>query len=222
MARLATGVRPPGRPREFDVDDVLDRAIEVFRERGYEASSMADIERATGLNTSSIYNTFGSKETLFRQSLSRYETVRLAAIHDVLASGSAGLDDLQRAIELQQAESQSEWGIQGCLAVNVMTELGPRAGNSKELLAKFRRGLAEAIRLPLDRAVAIGEMSAEQVPNAVALLVSLTLGVGVLMRSEASTSELASHFEAAHAAVESWRIDPPMRSSVSRVEPTNV
>jgi hypothetical protein len=48
-------------------------------------------------------------------------------------------------------------------------------------------------------------MSADQVPNAVALLVSLTLGVGVLMRSEASPAELASHFEAAHAVVESWR-----------------
>ena len=60
MAPSVSGIRSPGRPREFDVDDVLDRAIEVFRERGYEASSMADIERATGLNTSSIYNTFGS------------------------------------------------------------------------------------------------------------------------------------------------------------------
>jgi len=204
-----SGVRSAGRPREFDVDDVLDRAIEVFRERGYEASSMADIERATGLNTSSIYNTFGSKKTLFNRSLSRYETVRLAEIVEVLDGGTEGLADLHRALDLQQAESLSEWGHRGCLAINAMTELGPRAGDAKDLLAEFRRNLAEAIRLPLDRAVALGEMSAEQVPNAVALLVSLTLGVGVLMRSEASPSELARHFEAAHAMVESWRIDSP-------------
>jgi AcrR family transcriptional regulator len=103
MARSASDVRSPGRPREFEVDDVLDRAIEVFRERGYEASSMADIERATGLNTSSIYNTFGSKQTLFHRSLARYEAVRLAVIVDLLAAGTEGLADLHRALGLQQA-----------------------------------------------------------------------------------------------------------------------
>lgn len=182
--------------------------IEVFRERGYEASSMADIERATGLNSSSIYNTFGSKETLFQRALSRYERVRLAAIGDVLASGTGGLDDLHHALELQQAESESEWGQQGCLAVNTMTELGPRAGDAGALLAEFRRGLADAIRLPIDRAVALGEMRAADVDVAVALLVSLTLGIGVLMRGEASREEFAAHFDAAHALVDSWRIQP--------------
>ena len=206
MARSATEVRSPGRPREFDVDDVLDRAIEVFRERGYEASSMADIERATGLNTSSIYNTFGSKRTLFNRSLGRYETIRLAAIVEVLAAGTAGLADLHRALEFQQAESVSEWGHGGCLAINAMTELGPRAGDAKELLADFRRQLAEAIRSPLDRAVALGEMNPDRVPTAISLLVTFTLGAGVLMRSGASDVELATHFEAAHALVESWKI----------------
>jgi len=206
MAHPATGVRSPGRPREFEVDDVLDRAIEVFRERGYEASSMADIERATGLNTSSIYNTFGSKEALFHRSLARYESVRLADIVDLLAAGREGLADLHRALELQQAESTSDWGRGGCLAINTMIELGPRAGDAKETLAVFRRRLADAIQLPLDRAVARGEISADRVPTAVALLVTFTLGVGVLMRSGASDVELATHFTAAHDLVDSWRV----------------
>ena len=110
MAHPATEIRSPGRPREFEVDDVLDRAIEVFRERGYEASSMADIERATGLNTSSIYNTFGSKEALFNRSLARYESVRLAGIADLLAAATESLADLHRAPEIRQAESVSEMG----------------------------------------------------------------------------------------------------------------
>jgi AcrR family transcriptional regulator len=206
MARSATGVRSPGRPREFDVDDVLDRSIEVFRERGYEASSMADIEAATGLNTSSIYNAFGSKKALFEQSLRRYETVRLAGIAEVLAAGTEGLADVHRALELQQAESQSEWGHGGCLAINAMIEIGPRGGDAKELLSQFRRQLAEAIRLPLDRAVALGEMGPDRVAEATALLMTCTLGVGVLMRSGASDAEVETHFAAAHALVESWKI----------------
>lgn len=200
--------RTPGRPREFDVDDVLDRAIGVFREYGYEGSSMSAIERATGLNTSSVYNAFGSKQALFRQSLDRYEAVRLASIYDVLSSGTEGLADLQRALEFQHAESRSEWGHGGCLAINAMIELGPRAGETKDVLAEFRRRMGEAIRLPLDRAVALGEMDESAVPSAVALLVSLTLAVGVLMRSGASDDELAAHFDAARAVVESWRSRP--------------
>src|SRR4051794_37512273 len=136
-----TTVRSPGRPRAFDIDEVLDRAIEVFRGRGFEASSMADIERATGLNTSSIYNTFGSKAGLFEKALSRYQSIRLAAFAEVLGTGTGGLADVHRALELQEAESRSEWGVKGCLAVNAMAELGQRAGNAKEPLAAFRRGL---------------------------------------------------------------------------------
>lgn len=183
---------------------MLDRVIDVFRDRGFEGSSMADIERATGLNASSVYNAFGSKEALFRQSLARYEAVRMSGIVELLGAGAGGLADLHQALELQQAESVSEWGHGGCLAINTMIELGPRAGDARELLADFRRQLADAIRQPLDRAVALGEIDAQQVPTAVALLVTFTLGVGVLMRSGASEDELAAHFDAAHALVDSW------------------
>ena len=206
MAKVATTERTSGRPRGFNVDDVLDRAIEVFRTRGYEASSMAEIERATGLNGSSIYNTFGSKEGLFRQALDRYQKQRLAGFAAAIGSGTEGLADLHQALDLQEMESGSEWGQQGCLAVNVMAELGSRAGDARQQLADFRRGMAEAVRVPLDRAVALGEVSPDQVPHAVALLVSFTLGLGVLMRSEASPEELTEQFAAAHQLVESWRL----------------
>ena len=205
MTPSVMSARPPGRPLEFDVDQVLDRAIEVFRELGFEATSMADLERATGLNKSSIYNTFGSKELIYRSSLDRYERVRLTAIRDVLAAGTAGLDDVHSALDLQQAECESDWGVRGCLAVNSMTELGPRVPEVRTLASGFRSSLAELIRMPLERAATLGEMREDHVPEAVALLVSLTLGVGVLMRAGASHAELAAHFAAAHAAVESWR-----------------
>ena len=205
MAKAATIERPSGRPRGFDVDDVLDRAVEVFRTRGYEASSMSELERATGLNASSLYNTFGSKEGLFHRALDRYQTQRLAAFSAALGVGTAGLDDIHRALDLQEGESSSEWGRHGCLAINIMTELGPRVGAAKEQLAKFRQGVADTVRVPLERAVALGEMDVDQVPNAVALLVSFTFGLGVLMRSEAPPEELAQQFTAAHQLVESWR-----------------
>ena len=124
---------------------------------------MADLERATGLNKSSIYNTFGSKELIYRRSLDRYERVRLAAIREVLATGTAGLDDVHRALDLQQAVCESEWGVRGCLAVNSMTELAPRVAEVRSLAAGFRNSLAGLIRMPLERAAAVGEMREDQI-----------------------------------------------------------
>ncbi len=81
----------------------------------------------------------------------------MSTIAEILGAGTAGLDDLHRALEIQQFESLSEWGRDGCLAINSMVELGPRTGDVKDALVEFRRQLAEAIRLPLERAVELGD-----------------------------------------------------------------
>ena len=167
---------------------------------------MTDLELATGLNKSSLYNTFGSKEELFAQAIQRYAEKRFALVENVLAGGQDGLDDVHRALDAQHSESRSEWGVQGCLAVNSMAELGQRESCMDGISSDYRRQLGEMIRLPLNRAVAKGEMSADQVEHAATLLVSLTFGLGVLMRSGAPGASIDAHFEAMHAMVESWRI----------------
>ena len=61
-----------GRPREFDPDRALDRALEVFWRRGYEGASIADLTEAMGITKPSLYAAFGNKEELFRKTLDRY------------------------------------------------------------------------------------------------------------------------------------------------------
>ncbi len=60
------------RPREFDIDIALDRAMEAFWEKGYEATSLDDLCEVTGLSRSSLYATFGSKRKLLLRSVDRY------------------------------------------------------------------------------------------------------------------------------------------------------
>jgi AcrR family transcriptional regulator len=61
-----------GRPREFDADEVLDRALDVFWRKGYEGASLSELTEAMGINRPSLYAAFGNKEELFRKALDRY------------------------------------------------------------------------------------------------------------------------------------------------------
>src|SRR5262245_43495035 len=78
-----------GRPREFDLDKALDRALEVFWRKGYEGSSIADLTAAMGINPPSLYAAFGNKEDLFRKALDRYVAERTHFWSEALAQPTA-------------------------------------------------------------------------------------------------------------------------------------
>ncbi len=79
-----------GRPREFDADKVLDKALHVFWERGYEGTSLSDLTEAMGINRPSLYAAFGNKEELFRRALDRYAEKGPGAVHrEALAEPTA-------------------------------------------------------------------------------------------------------------------------------------
>ena len=61
-----------GRPRAFDLDEALDKAMKVFWQKGYEGSSLSDLTEAMGINRPSLYAAYGNKEELFRKALDRY------------------------------------------------------------------------------------------------------------------------------------------------------
>src|SRR5205809_277875 len=72
----AGAARPRGRPRSFDRDEALDRAMDVFWEKGFEAASLADLTKAMDINPPSLYAAFGDKERLFLEAVERYVTHR--------------------------------------------------------------------------------------------------------------------------------------------------
>src|SRR5436309_10294414 len=85
--KKSTGVR--GRPCEFDKDKVLERALEVFWQEGYEGASLSDLTRAMGINRPSLYAAFGDKEALFRKVLDRYAGGPSAYVREALGEPTA-------------------------------------------------------------------------------------------------------------------------------------
>src|SRR4051812_12601073 len=80
---------PSGRVRQFDVNEALDRAMEVFWKRGYEGATLDELTAAMGINRPSLYAAFGNKEELYRKALDRYRTGPVAFFAEALARPTA-------------------------------------------------------------------------------------------------------------------------------------
>jgi TetR/AcrR family transcriptional regulator, transcriptional repressor for nem operon len=104
-----------GRPREFDMDEVLDKAVRVFSERGYHATSIADLTAAMELASGSVYKAFKDKKSVFLAALDRYKTVRDARLHEAMAPATTGRDRLRAALTFYAESSYGATGRQGCL-----------------------------------------------------------------------------------------------------------
>jgi AcrR family transcriptional regulator len=179
-----------GRPREFDIDLALDRALAVFWRKGYEGTTLADLTRALGINRPSLYAAFGSKEELFRKALDRYAEGPTAHVHAALEEPTARAVAerlLGRAIELVTDRRNPG----GCLLVQGALACGEAAESvRKELVARRLAGEA-AIGERLERALSEGDLPADSHPADLArYLTALLQGIAVQAAGGASRAEL--------------------------------
>jgi TetR/AcrR family transcriptional repressor of nem operon len=156
------------RPREFDVTAALDRAMEAFWTRGYEATSLDDLCEITGLSRSSLYGTFGSKRDLLLRAVDRYVEQRSRCLSAILAQPMPVRDCFAALMREFIGQIVSGAGRRGCFLGNCAAEL-PR--HDRVALARVRQGLArnEAIfRAAIARGQAAGELSPDADADALA------------------------------------------------------
>ena len=194
-------MRGRGRPRTFDEEAVLDALTELFWRQGYEATSVTDIATTAGLNKSSLYNTFGSKQELFERILDRYVAARMEMLATIIAEAGDGVAALHGFLDMVRAETQTKQGRNGCLAVNTSAELGTSASWMSE---RYRRQLCEQLEAVIRRAADAGELDPTQVDNHTSMLMTFMLGLSVAVRSGADPDAVAQMVGAAHATVDSW------------------
>jgi TetR/AcrR family transcriptional repressor of nem operon len=164
-----------GRPREFDVDAALDRALGVMWAKGYESASLDDLCAATGLGRSSLYAAFGDKRALYLRALGRYEEGAARRINDALAQGRPVREAIGGFIGRLIDDIVAGPGRRGCFIGNCAAEL---ARGDRETAGHVRRSLARietAFHDALARAQARGEVGAAEDPRALARF--LTAGI---------------------------------------------
>ena len=185
------------RPKSFDEAAVLAGVVELFRARGYEATSLADLESHLGLGRQSLYNTFGDKQSLFLKALDHYRRTQGESMVEPLGRPDAGLEAIRQFFRTMIRALTEESPRSGCLVANTIAERGSddaasllRCNLSREQLERsFRRALGQA----RDR----GELPPHIDVDATAtLLVIQNYGLNALIKTGAAAAELEAAMEA--------------------------
>ncbi|WP_129611471.1 MULTISPECIES: TetR/AcrR family transcriptional regulator [Rhodoplanes] len=190
-----------GRPREFDMDEALDRALAVFWRRGFEGASIAELTQAMGINPPSLYAAFGNKQGLFRKVLDRYLSVRTTFWDDAMKEPTArGL--VERLLHGTADFMTDPANPPGCLLVRGTLACSDMAQDVHRQMVECR---CEGERVMRDRfaaAQANGELPADADPAALAGYVATVLeGMSVHAAGGATREEL---HKVADTALRAW------------------
>ncbi|MFI6265037.1 TetR/AcrR family transcriptional regulator [Micromonospora sp. NPDC051006] len=186
-----------GRPRGFDTEQALDRAMEVFWRHGYEGASLTDLTAAMGINKPSLYAAYGNKEGLFRKVVARYADVEMAYARDALdqptAHQVAAVLLRENVVALTRPDRPA-----GCLSVQGGTACGTENAAISEFLAASRLAGEQALAARFARAVDEGDLPPDVDAAALARFLSVvTEGHAVHAAAGAQRSQLEQSAEIA-------------------------
>ena len=154
------------RPREFDEDEVLAKAMELFWTHGYDATSITDLMDATGLAKGSLYKGFGDKKRLFMLALDSYLTDANAALLECDTTSQTGCEALERVFSGVVGMSTRSGVRRGCLSVNSAIELAPHDPDVRNRLRRNTRQKERTFAAIIRRGVADGSLRKDLDPEA--------------------------------------------------------
>ena len=182
------------RPKEFDVDRALDSALDVFWSKGFEATSMQDLVDGMGINRGSLYDTFGSKDELYRRAFAAYAQRRGEELVDVLDGPGSIRERLRRYLLALVTEPDGR----GCFIVNTACERSYEHAESRAMASAAMDATIGALEGAMTSAAAGGELrpgvSAKVAATAVLVLME---GLQVLTKTGADAATLGPVIDAA-------------------------
>src|SRR4051812_14583807 len=165
------GKTPIGRPRGFDADAALERAMVVFWEQGYEGASLTDLTAAMGITRTSMYAAFGNKEDLFRKALERY--AEGPAAYAALALELPTAREVATALLAGSVEASTRPECPaGCLGVQASLVAGEAGRAIRDALAAWRDDGRMHLRARFQRAVDEGDLPPDADPGLLARYVT--------------------------------------------------
>lgn len=190
-----------GRPRSFDPDDALQSALDCFWSQGFEATSLEDLLRSTGLSKSSLYESFGSKRGLFERCLVRYREERVALMSRRLDCSETGIGFITGMLESVAAESGSATP-RGCLVMNTATEFAQKDPEVARLVRESIEAFTAVFQRAVRRAQEEGDIPADADAAVLArFAVTNMSGLRTLAKAGVARSDLEATIRTATAAL---------------------
>jgi AcrR family transcriptional regulator len=179
-----------GRPRSFDRDGALRRAMEVFWRQGYEGTSLTQLTEAMGINAPSLYAAFGSKEALFREAVELYEATEGALANGALEAPTAR-EAVERMLRGNVADYTDHDKPPGCMVVLAATTGTVGNEGVRDFLAEQRRAGEASVRRRLQRGVDDGDLPPDtDVTALAAFITTVQQGLSIQARDGASRATL--------------------------------
>lgn len=178
-----------GRSKEFEENMVLQKAMELFWEQGYEKTSMSDLVEHMGIHRRSLYDTFGDKHALYLKAIDRYGEYSTGKLKSETLRAKTANQAIQYIFDyIIEGNEDRRWG---CLFVNAATEMAPRDKEvdekTEEAFMQAEHFLAEIIR----EGQQTGEFSCDYDVEVLAeILHNTLLGIRVLKRTSASKEKM--------------------------------
>jgi TetR/AcrR family transcriptional repressor of nem operon len=183
--------RAVARPREFERDVVLDRAMRLFWSRGYQATSIRHLVDRMGIQRGSLYGAFGDKRGLFFAAIERYDRVMTAALLATLDAPGSGLAAIRRFFRLKVEAAQERGRPRGCLVTNSATELASRDRGTASRIGGTLGRIEAAFHRAVVRAQKAGEIDPARDARALArFLTSSAQGLSVMAKASPDRAAL--------------------------------
>lgn len=186
-----------GRPRQFDKQQALQQALQVFAAKGYEGTSLDDLTAAMGINRPSLYAAFGNKEALFLEALKAYTQPHDQAMAQALSAAPTAREAfaqlLQTAVENHLGHRDCQQRMSGCVMVNSTILSASDQQCLDQSLRQLHDGHEQMMAARLQQGVAAGDLPPDTDVQGLAQFFNGVLqGMAVLARAQQSEAALRS------------------------------
>jgi AcrR family transcriptional regulator len=197
--------RPRGRPSNFDHEEALEKALQVFWAHGYEGASMAELTEALGINKPSIYAAFGNKEELFHKALGKYLSGPLSYISEAMNQPTAR-ETVETFLTKSAELLTNPNNPRGCMIVQGALTCGQGSSTIQQELIAYRSDLETSFTKRFELAKAQGDLPLEVNTKQLAkYIATIHQGMSVQATSGTSKEELLTVIQQALA---NWPTSP--------------
>lgn len=186
------------RTKQFDEQEVLKKAMELFWKKGFHDTSMQELVDHLGINRASLYDTYGGKDALFEKAFEQYRQMNTQAAEALLASEPSVKEGFRKLFTASLEATVKDPDKKGCFVVNTTTELLPNEEKWLPILDRNRKTFEALFLKHLQRGVAQGEISPDKgLKSIAAMLFALNNGIGVVAKINPSKKDMIQIVEAA-------------------------